>query len=268
MRLRGVHAQAELEEMVEGQPRLEPKRPRPKPGGPPDDPPRKPQRRHAVRPAPMPKIVKQHFIARPGYVNYYFNQVERDRVWKALVARGDYGARDAVWTLGGETGIAEPFTFEISDREASIRLPAGQSKIELAEGLSNRLQPPDSGGLLLALAMWRRMLVEGPEEFGHVYYLGTAPVAGHEGLLDVLAATHDDIECRFMFDPADGYLVAMELYPAEDVDPCELYFGEFQEVNGRMMPARIEARHGDGFEYLFEVKPEEKAEGKRQKAKG
>jgi serine protease Do len=220
----------------------------------------------------MPKIVKEHFIARPGYVNYYFNQVERDRVWKALVARGDYGAPDAVWTIEGETGIGEPFKFEISDTEASIQLPAGQSRIELAEGLSGRLEPPGSGGLLLALAMWRRMLVEGPEKFGYVYYLGTAPVAGHEGLLDVLAATHDDIECRFLFDPADGYLVAMELYPAEDVDPCELYFSEFQEVDGRMMPARIEARHGDGFANLYEVKAEEKAEekaeGKRQKAEG
>jgi S1-C subfamily serine protease len=264
VRLRGVHAQAELEEMVDGQPRVEPKRGKPKPGGPPDDPPQQPDRPKAARPAPMPKIVKQHFIARPGYVNYYFNQVERDRVWKALVARGNYGGSDAVWTIEGETGIAEPFTFEISDTDASIQLPAGQSRIELAEGLSNRLEPPGSGGLLLAMAMWRRMLVEGPEKFGHVYYLGTAPVAGHEGLFDVLAATHDDIECRFMFDPLDGYLVAMELFPAEDVDPCELYFSEFQEVDGRMMPARIEARHGDRFEYLFE----EKTEGKPQKAEG
>ena len=154
----------------------------------------------------------------------------------------------------GETGITEPFTLKVSDREASIKLPAGQLRIELTGGLSNRLEPPGSGGLLVALAMWRRMLVEGPEKFGEVYYLGTAPVVGHEGLLDVLAAAHDDVECRFMFDPDDGYLVAMELYPAEDVDPCEFYFGEFKEFEGRMLPARIEARHGDDFIFVFECK--------------
>ncbi|MEX0677504.1 MAG: trypsin-like peptidase domain-containing protein [Pirellulales bacterium] len=266
VRLRGVHARAELEEMVEGRPRIEPGRPQPKPEGPPkrDDPPKKPERKPAGPPAPTPEIVKKHFIARPGYVNYYFNQLERDRVWRALVARGDYGDRGAVWTLEGETGIAEPFTLVVSDRDASIKLPAGQSRVELAGGLSNHLEPPASGGMLVALAMWRRMLVEGPEKFGDVYYLGTAPVVGHEGLLDVLAATHDDVECRFMFDPDDGYLVAMEMYPAEDVDPCELYFGDFKEIEGRMMPSHIEVRHADDFHFILECKQqrfEEKDEG-------
>lgn len=256
VQLRGMHAQAELDEMVEGRPRARRERRRPKPDGPPkrDDPPKKLEPKRPARPAAMPQIVKKHFIAKPGYVNYYFNRHERDRVWQALVARGDYGDRGAVWTLEGETGIAEPFTLEVSDREASIKLPAGQLRIELAGGLSNRLEPPGSGGLLVALAMWRRMLVEGPERFGEVYYLGTAPVVGHEGLLDVLAAAHDDVECRFMFDPHDGYLVAMELYPAEDVDPCELYFGEFKEVEGHLLPARIEVRHGDDFHFVFECK--------------
>jgi alanine dehydrogenase len=37
---------------------------------------------------PMSEIAKKHFAARTGYVNYYFNQLHRDRVWKALVASG------------------------------------------------------------------------------------------------------------------------------------------------------------------------------------
>jgi serine protease Do len=255
VRLRGVHAQAELEEMIEGRPRAE-RRKRPKPEGPPKkgDLPKKPEPKAQAKPAPMPEIVKKHFIARPGYVNFYFNQVEQDRVWKAAVARGTYGAPQAVWTIDGETSIAEPFTLEISRQLSSIKLPAGQVRIELADGLSNRLDPPGSGGLLVALALWRRMLVEGPENFGQVSYLGTAPVVGHDGLVDVLVATHDDVECRFRFDPVEGYLVAMEMYPQEDVDPCELYFGEFHEVEGRMLPGRIEARHGDEFIQVFECK--------------
>ena len=46
----------------------------------------------SAKPAPLPEIVKKHFVAKPGYVNYYFNQLNRDRVWKALVARGDFRA--------------------------------------------------------------------------------------------------------------------------------------------------------------------------------
>jgi S1-C subfamily serine protease len=259
VRLRGVHAQAELEEMAQGRPREPRAKPMPRPGAPPkkDDPPQpkpKPEAKPAHRPAAMPDIVKKHFSAKPGYVNYYFNQLEQDRVWKALVARGDYAGAGDVWTLEGETAMNEPFTLEFSDKESSIKLPSGQLKIELAGGLSNRQEPPGSGGLLVALALWRRFQIEGPQKFGDVYYLGTAPLAGHEGLVDVLVAAHDDVECRFYFDPGKGHLVALELYPQQDVDPCELYFGEIEEFEGRMLPNRIEARHGDEFNYIFQCK--------------
>src|SRR5262249_126139 len=160
----------------------------------------------------------------------------------------------------------EELSVQFSDTVAAIKLPAGQLRIELAGGLSNRLEPPGSGGLLVALAMWRRFLVEGPEKFGEVHYLGTAPLPGRDGLFDVLVGTHDDVECHFMFDPADGHLVAMELYPEEDVDPCELDFHEFREFEGRMLPGRIEVRHGDDFHHVFQCKQyEEKAEDKAER---
>ena len=152
----------------------------------------------------MPEIVKQHFTAKPGYVNYYFNQVERDRVWAALVSHGDYAAWNQPWTITGETGMAEAFRLEISDGEAAIKLPSGELRVELAGGLSNHLEPPGSGGLLVSLSLWRRLLVEGPDSFAQLYYLGTAPVAGHDGLCDVLVGLYDDVECRFMFDPDEG----------------------------------------------------------------
>jgi S1-C subfamily serine protease len=260
VRLRGVHAQAELEEMAEGDPKIEPENPEPQPGEPkpgepkPDGEPKRPRPnpRAARRPPPpMPEVVKKHYVARPGYVNYYFNQVERDRVWKALVARGNYGDTAAAWTIAGETAMAEAFALEVSPAQASIQLPAGQVQVELTGGLAEKLDPPGSGGLLVALGLWRRFLVLGPEKFGDVYYVGTVPLAGHEGLLDVLSATHGDVECRLLFDPAEGQLVALEMYPDADVDPCELYFGDFKEFEGRMLPARIEARHGDQFHYVF-----------------
>jgi serine protease Do len=252
VRLRGVHAQAELEEMAQGGAKEQ--REMPKPGDHPKEP--KPDRKAAPAhpPAEMPQIVKKHFVARPGYVNYYFNQFEQDRVRKALVARGDYAGSGDAWTLDGETAMNEPFTLEFSDKESSIKLPSGQLTIELNGGLSNRQEPPGSGGLLVALSLWRRFLVEGPQKFDEVYYLGTAPLAGHEGLVDVLVAAHDDVECRFYFDPKSGQLASMELYPQQDVDPCELYFSEFDEVEGRLLPARIEARHGDEFSYVFQCK--------------
>lgn len=104
------------------------------------------------------------------------------------------------------------------------------------------------------MSMWRRFLIEGPEKFGDLYYLGTAPVVGRQGLMDVLVAAHGDIECRFYVDPADGQLAAMEMIPEEDTDPAELYFGEYKEIDGRMFPGRIEARHGDDYLQMFQCR--------------
>ena len=128
VRLPGVHREAELAEMVQGGPKIEPdKGPqagenRSEDNRSPDAAPSGP---HA-KPEPMPEIVKQHYIEKPGYVNYYFNELNRDRVWKALVARGDYSAWKDNWTISGETGMGEDLRLEVSDKQASIKLPSGE----------------------------------------------------------------------------------------------------------------------------------------------
>jgi serine protease Do len=256
VRLRGVHRSAELAEMIETQPKAEPEKgkPRPAPGEPKPRPERMPKGHPATKPAPVPEVVKQHYIAKPGYVNYYFNQLNRDRVWKSLVARGDYASQRGAWTILGQAAMNEEVRFELSETQASIKLPSGELKIELTGALAEKLDPPGSGGLLVALSMWRRFLIAGPEKFGDVYYLGTAPVAGGQGLMDVLVATHGDVECRFYLDPADGQLAAMEMIREEDTDPAELFFGEYKEVDGRMFPGRIEARHGDDYLQVFQCR--------------
>jgi len=284
VRLAGVHREAELLKLLHPAPERAPKPgqkpPRgkqpqrePKPDGPmpeksPDggpahgDPHAKP---------PMPEIAKQQFVARPGYVNYYFNQLNQDRVWKAATAHGDFSGAAGEWVLEGElAGGGGDWRISLTDDQAGIRLPGGEAKTDLGEGLSKSLGPPGSGGLLVALAMWRRMLTLGPARFGQVYYLGTVPFSaapitgpfggnagafpGHTELHDVLVATHKDVECRLIFNPVDGQLACLEMFPDESADPCEIYFSNYHEVEGRLLPQRLEARYGDGVYQVFESK--------------
>ena len=190
--------------------------------------------RHA-KPAPMPEIVKQHFVEKPGYVNYYFNQLNRDRVWKALVARGDYASlagrvddrrRGCRW--------ARRSSFELSDTQASIKLPSGELKIELTgdagrAARSARQRRPAGGAGHVAAVSRRRAR----KSSARCTIWGTAPLGGprragrRAGRQPI-----GDVECRFLFDPADGQLVAMEMIPEEDTDPCELYFSEYQGSRG------------------------------------
>jgi S1-C subfamily serine protease len=50
---------------------------------------------------PIPPVVLKHYEARAGFVNYYFNKQERDRVWQNFVARGDYTGLKGAWTITG-----------------------------------------------------------------------------------------------------------------------------------------------------------------------
>jgi serine protease Do len=255
VRLRGVHGEAELAELAAEGPKVEPEKvpqPKPEPGQPRPVP--RPQAHPHAKKQPLPEIVQQHYTAKPGYVNYYFNQLNRDRVWKALVARGDYGALKSPWVLSGEAAGGEEFRLEVADAHASIKLPSGELRIELGDDLSGQLEPPTSGGLLISLALWRRFLVLGPEHFGDVRYWGTAPLEGYDHLLDVLVGTSGGVDCRFYCDPADGHLAALEMTPEGDTDPCELVFRDYRESDGHMVPGRIEVRHGDGMYNIFSCK--------------
>jgi len=213
-----------------------------------------PQPRMLRRPAPMPEIVKKHFEKKRGYANYYFNKLHRDRVWKAWTARGDYTSLGGTWTISGQVGTGGKFRLELTDAEIRLKLPTTDYKWTAGDELGTSLAPPQSGGLLLALHLWRRLAVEGPGNFGEVSYIGTMPLAGREGLVDALYGTHGGVECRLLFDPDEGDLLLLEMYPEDGVDPCELCFSEYREIDGRMVPGRIEARFGDAPYGVF--KPE------------
>jgi serine protease Do len=255
VRLRGVHAAGELEEKISGR-TPDPNQPKKKKDDPPKpDKPRdkkEPDKKPDIPDVPfggetkreMPKIVKEHFEARPGYVNYYFNKLNQDRIWKALVARGDFTAQQGPWTISGEMYGGGDVQFKLTPGSATIKTVGGEVSIP-TESLGEDLNPPYSGGLLIAMHIWRRMLQQGPGKFGQVYYYGTAPVAGREGLMDVLVGTHAGVDGWFYFDPANGSLVALEMYPDEDVDPCELYFSDYRQIDGRSLPHQIEVRVGD-----------------------
>ena len=264
VRLRGMHGTEELIQKTAGRPRNVPM-PLPKPGQRPKQPnkpkdgnlPKPKQGEIPIRPgggppirfplprAPMAKVCKDHFEARRGFANYYFNRLHRDRVWKAWTALADFEGLGGMWTLSGDRASGRPFGFRLTDVDGVLELASGEIRWTADDDFGASPAPPRSGGLLQAMYLWRRLAVEGPEKFGAVTYLGTMPLPGRDGLVDTLLAVYKGVECRFMFDPVEGYLLAVEFFADEDVDPCEIYFTEYREIDGRHVPARMEVRYGD-----------------------
>ena len=264
VRLKGVHSPDELTDKVQRRPPA-PVQPKPKEEDKDDkdgndeekpkdgeDGEKKPQPQPQPRPArpgaapkkPMPAEVKKLLKQRRGFANYYFNELNQNRVWERFIEGGDFTNIGADWKLTGKMGVAEVAVEFTADRITGS-FPVGPARVELGDDLSNQLGPNGSGGLLVALHMWQRMLRIGPEKFGEVYYLGTMPLPEYDKKVDVLVGTFDVVECHYMFDEETGRLVAWELFTDPENDPCEVRILEEQEVDGRKVPKRIHVRHGD-----------------------
>jgi hypothetical protein len=253
VRLMGVHTTEELISGAERKPKITPPdqtpKPKPKkedrePDDQPDEPsPIPPPEFH--RPKPLPNHDKPLIVKRSGYANYYFNELNRDRVSNGFRAHGDFSVLAGPWKLVGADEGGGKVEIELGDAKITGRFPGEFAQIEPAKDLAEQLAPRGSGGLLAALHLWRRFLISGPKQFGDVYYSGTAPVIERPGLFDVLVATHDVIESRLLFDPDSGLLIGIEMFPDTTVDPCEIYFADYREIEGRKIPHTLLVRHGD-----------------------
>jgi serine protease Do len=262
VRLAGVHSEEELLSKItaSGQalPMPVPKpneKPTPRPGGKPpsrgkdqsppplpldDEPP------HALpETVPIPEIVQKHFEERRGYANYYFNRLERDRVLKAWAAVSDFRSASGPWTIAGPLESGGRYRFEISDNQIVLKLPGGETRWTASDELAGSLLPDGSGGLFATLYLWRRLATAGPDRFGDVSYLGTMPFPGRNDWVDAVMGIHAGVECRFSFDPHTGLLVALEMFPEENSDPCEVRLFDYQPLNGRQLPRRMEVWFGD-----------------------
>jgi hypothetical protein len=114
-----------------------------------------------------------------------------------------------------------------------------------AGDVADQLSPPRSGGLLLAIHAWQRLVDKGLERFGEVYYLGQLPHGPDNAVEDCLVGLYEGMEVRFFFDADKGDLTGVELFSADDADPCEIHFSQFGEVAGRRLPHRWWIRCGD-----------------------
>lgn len=242
VRLAGVHTQSELAAIV-GRGAEPPKMPgddeKPKELGP------------GKKTAPareLPEAVRAVYEARPGFTNYHFNVVERDRVGRGIAAaRGATGK--GPWVLEGKLEAGGEFRIEVSDSVAVIDLPTGTSELDTTGELDATPVPPGSGGMLAALVLWRRLVSDGPAAVGRTTYLGTAPVDARQidpaggDLVDVLETAVDGIEARVAVDPR-GQIVRVDLWTSPDADPCELRITPAKAGTAAGLPQRLDVWRG------------------------
>ena len=133
--------------------------------------------------------------------------------------------------------------------------------------------PPYSGGLLMAMYHYRRFLTMGPAGFesSNFYHGGMEPVyvqpiTGPESksfkdlrvMTEVIRTEHAGVSGKWYFyrsdyNPTlqgktkykDYELIAFEIFVVHEQDPCEVYLHESKEIDGRLLPTKMEVRNGD-----------------------
>ncbi len=257
VRLAGLHHESELLAKTKGRRPIQPPQgPKPPEKGPDKGP--QPERGKKRLPGkhrfsipglrakpPMPEVVKTHYTVKRGYANYFFNRRHQERLWRGWMASAGQWQPSGPWTIAGTIGTGKPFRIQLDDQGGRMELSGERVKWTAGEDLAGDLAPSHSGGLMPTLHLWRRLAAAGLDRFGQVYCFGTAPLVGHDRPVDVLVGTHGGVTCRFYFDPDQYRLLALEMFPAEDVDPCEVYLGDYRSVDGRLLPGTMEVRFGD-----------------------
>lgn len=276
VRLMGVQRQTSDDEQP-----MRPRRPRPRR---PDEPEPEPEMPGRPKPPGEDSPALKLYEAKAGYANYYFNRLERDRLLTAARKRGDFATVGGDWTIDGEMEVRQgraDATVTIRDEKdasgkvtrTTARLILGGLRYELdpvkpGQDAQSLKEPPGSGGLLMALYHYRRLLTLGEKGFegtfahgGHepFYVLpadGTRPRSYQDVRVDaeVLQTEHAAIPAKWYFARTDQALLGAEVKVEPSDDPCELYLSDYRAVEGRMLPHRLEVRYGNGRYGVLTVK--------------
>lgn len=253
VRLMGVHDQSQLYDLVQQQ-EAKPIEP---PGG---DQPKPDEEEPSERKLKLPKfgkkkpeipeVVAKRYEARRGYANYWYNEQKQKQLWEGQMAREALAGHGYSWQLQGQLANGGEVIIATDEAQATISLPQAISGASFesdlgSTNLATQLSPPSSGGLLLTLHLWQRLIDKGLRKYGEVFYLGQLPISSDGRLVDCLVGTYAGIETCFQFDTENGDLVGIVMLPRADTDPCELLLSDYHEFAGRRLPRLWQVRYGD-----------------------
>lgn len=189
-----------------------------------------------------PEHLKNLYIKKEGYANYYFNKLEQDRTLKNLQSLGNFKEVKGIWKLAGKTDSGAAFKFLLDSEAVTLEIGEALFAQDLRKDPAD--EPPGSGGLLVAMSHLRMFLTEHGARFSEFYYLGSEPLDGPGEQVDVLVSELTGAQSRWYFSRSSGAFVGFDTQLSEDVDECEIRFADFREFNGRQLPGSLIVRRG------------------------
>jgi serine protease Do len=226
---------------------------------------------------------RKFYKPKNGFANFYFNEVEQERLFKAFHKHGDFSKANGDWRIrssgmkyAGVGGRGKRIVADFTLRTKGAKDGQNDLAQAIVDGLdysleplsdeekpATRRDPPDSGGLLMALYQYRQLLVHGAKGFATGCSHGGVepfypPLEGqtkpdYERMCvdaEVLRTRHASADGKWYFskknDATAGQLLGFEIWLDRDEDPCEVYLFDYKEVDGgAKLPHRMEIHFGD-----------------------
>lgn len=145
----------------------------------------------------VPAELAQQFRAKSGFANYHFNRLETLRVWQAFTRQRELNRFRGKWQIEGNLGD-QRCQIILDQQRSGLQSPG---RIELFdERIPNaELAPSLAFDALLSLHALRKLVVDGPEGFGELNYVGKFPVPERGIDCEVLSGLIGSATVKFFF---------------------------------------------------------------------
>jgi serine protease Do len=238
-----------------------------------------------ITPKGPPSPASKFYEPKPGFANFYYNRLERDRLLMAFKKHGDFSDLAGEWTLDARVRFKKlrdesPAFIQVSEERLIggkrvmpvVRMKVGAFPAYVLEPLKVDQEPallrlPEtSGGFLAAVYLYKQLLTgqgKGFSEFAHGGFAPFYPPLSDDKKIANLSDRR--VECEVLntrlgpflatwyFDRRDAKLLGYEVRLQENEDPCEVYLSDYRPVLGRMLPHRIQVIYGDGHYGTFMI---------------
>jgi len=210
----------------------------------PDGHPETPEESQPGKEAPdkLPESLTRLFVERNGFCNYYFNEVQQQRLLNPLRERvGSLGKAGSGWKIGLAASGAGP----VLSGELTLGSAAAGLKLNNVPFLQNAddplpsEEPPQLPGFLTAMLQLRRLLSGDKAAFNEQLAMGRTwhlPLAKN---VDVLLTREGARTCRWYFADGAPLPVGVDVEYGQGIDEARLLFQDWADRGGAVFPGRV-----------------------------
>ena len=190
----------------------------------------------------VPESLKSLFVARDGFCNYHFNEIQRIRLLTALKERvASNGDPKSVWVIAfspSEPGPQLAGELTIAPSAVGMNLNNRPFLQSTTDPLVDE-ESPQLPGLLIAMNQLRRLFSSDAAEFTEQQAAGRTFHLPLKKDVDVLLTREGVRTCRWYFDESSALPVGVDIEYAQGIDDARLLFADWADRNGAVVPGRI-----------------------------